>query len=446
MIIVNCNGVMRERMAGHEQRLAGYYIPEKLWFKKVVVNVECYNEESFKWAITRSLNPIDKDPQWITADFRHQVEKYNWDGISFPTPLSEIETFERDNDILVNVFKWDELNERAYPIRIPNGKHNPRALLILIDEGKGHYVAIKSMQRLFRRQTGMVGKKMFYCNNCLTFFSSDDLLQKHIACCDSLGYASFERGMGMTPMPKSRPRPRPRLNAGRVNLRAAIDMKCSDNETFKWAVVRSLNPVDRNSGRVTKILREQSEKYNWDGVLSHMELLDQVEAFERSNDVLVNVFRFSRDSDRVRLMSVSMGKHKERALILRVDGRCMVVKEISRLLGRQAAKGKRRCERFYCSNCLENFTSELQYDVHIADFCKLLFAPRRRREHVWDGISLRNFSDSEGEDDDSCLFSRAFPNSGREGNNFCSSFRTFSDDEQEDDFNEYMNRKINDDS
>ena len=418
MDIMESKDIMSEWVYAAIGHIIDYYIPEKLWFKKVVVNVECYNEESFRWAVARSLDPVDRNFGWITTDLRRRVKKYNWDGVSFPTPLSEIETFEKNNDVLVNVFKWDEPNERAYPIRIPNGKHSPRALLILIDEVKGHYVVIKSMQGLFRKQTGRTGKT-FYCNNCLTFFPSDDLLQGHIVCCDSLGYASFERGLGMTPIPKPKPKLKLRPNAGKVNLRAAIDMECGDRDSFKWAVVRSLNPVDRNSGRVTKILVEQSKKYNWDGI-SFPTPIDQIETFEKNNNILVNVFSFDREGDRVFPISVSTGVYKGRALLVLVDGCYTVVKKISRLLGGQAAEGKKKCERFFCSNCLESFTGKREFDDHISHLCKFAFTPEEKPaidkfQRLW---RLQT----------------------------CRTYRTFSDDEQEDDFNEYLIRKFNDDS
>ncbi len=35
---------------------------------------------------------------------------------------------------------------------------------------------------------------------------------------------------------------------------------------FKWAVTRALNPVDDNPHRITEKLREQAEKYKWNGI------------------------------------------------------------------------------------------------------------------------------------------------------------------------------------
>ena len=348
-----------EVVANRRGRLADYYIPERLWFKKVVANMECYNDESFKYAVVRSLNPVDKNPQWIITDLENQTEKYNWDGVSFPTPLSEIETFEKNNDVLVNVFKWDEPNERAYPIRVPFGKHSPRALLILIDEVKGHYIVIKSMQGLFRKQTGRVGGKTFYCNNCLTFFSSDKALQKHVACCDRLNHSSLEKRVeeSSRPKPKLEPKPKTRPNAGMVNERALINMKCHGLESFKWSVVRSLNPVAGSPERVTKTLRKQSEKYNWSGS-TYEDPLAQVEDFEKNNNVLVNVFSFNRERDRVRPMCVSMGEYDGRALLVRVDGRYAVVRGLGRLLGSKAAKEKKERMRFFLFELFGEFSKQ----------------------------------------------------------------------------------------
>ena len=442
MSIVKCDGVMRERAFNNSERLRGYYIPENLWFKKVVANMENYNEESFKWAVVRSLNPVDKNPQWITAGLKYQADQYNWEGISFPTSISQIEAFEKNNDVLVNVFRWDEFTNSAHPIRIPFGEHDPRASLILIDESKGHYIVIKSLQGLFRKQTGRNGGA-FYCNNCLMFFPSNKPLQEHIACCDRLE--------GETSMADLEPRlrPKPKLNVDKVNLKvfnnidrdasgltpikesphkdlpkfladkkALINIQDQDGKCFKWVVTRALNPVVKDSGRVTKILREQSKKYNWDGVLSPTSIFD-IKTFEKNNrGIFINVFYFDEKKDCICPLYVSPGKYEGRVLLLLVDDRYVLIKSLSRLLGSQAARGKRHCKRFFCSNCLRDFTREQDFNIHISRWCG----------------SERVFATVPKPDKDGDVFYMS------------TSYRTFSDSEEEDDFNDYIARKINDDS
>ena len=45
--------------------------------------------------------------------------------------------------------------------------------------------------------------------------------------------------------------------------KAIINLKNEDQECFKWAITRALNPVEKNSERIDKKLREKSEVLNW---------------------------------------------------------------------------------------------------------------------------------------------------------------------------------------
>ena len=314
--------------------------------------MENYNEESFKWAVTRSLHPVDKKPQWITRDLRRQTHQHNWTDISFPTPLHQIRKFEKNNDVLVNVFRWDEVNELVHPIRIPKSKHTtPRAILILIDETKGHYVVVKSMQRLFRKQIGRSGK-IFFCNNCLVDFSSDEDLQKHVVCCDNplQGIISKPKRLETPPKPKS----------SLINRKALINMKCSQEESFKWTVTRFLNPVNNNPQCVTKLLKQQSNQYNWTDI-SFPTPLHQIRKFEKNNDVLVNVYEVGSNVN-IQILRIPTGEYESRILLLFIAGRYAVVKTFSKLISNQT-RG-RKCKRFYCHNCLKNFVNENKFDVH----------------------------------------------------------------------------------
>ena len=48
-----------------------------------------------------------------------------------------------------------------------------------------------------------------------------------------------------------------------VNKKAVTNMENNDNQCFKWAVTRALNPVKQNAGRIDKNSRAQAGKYNW---------------------------------------------------------------------------------------------------------------------------------------------------------------------------------------
>ena len=57
--------------------------------------------------------------------------------------------------------------------------------------------------------------------------------------------------------------PLPKLIARNKGL---INIKNTEQQCFKWAITRALNPVERNPQRVTKILQKQAEKLNWNGI------------------------------------------------------------------------------------------------------------------------------------------------------------------------------------
>ncbi|XP_065681600.1 uncharacterized protein LOC136095231 [Hydra vulgaris] len=86
---------------------------------------------------------------------------------------------------------------------------------------------------------------------------------------------------------------------------AIINMKNEDNECFKWCVARFFNTKEKNSERVDKDLKEQSEKLNWEKIEFPVSL-QQITQFEKNNqDISVNVFAYERFST-----EKSLTKHK----------------------------------------------------------------------------------------------------------------------------------------
>ena len=62
--------------------------------------------------------------------------------------------------------------------------------------------------------------------------------------------------------------------------KAVINMKNDDNLCFKWSVTRALHPVEKNSERITKILKYQSERLGWSGLKFPVDL-NQIAIFEK---------------------------------------------------------------------------------------------------------------------------------------------------------------------
>ena len=74
--------------------------------------------------------------------------------------------------------------------------------------------------------------------------------------------------------------------------KAVINMKNDDDQCFKWSIVRALNPVEKNSERITKELKEQSERLDWSGLKFPVKL-NHIVIFEKFNpSISINVFGF----------------------------------------------------------------------------------------------------------------------------------------------------------
>jgi hypothetical protein len=161
-------------------------LPKSIVSKKAIINMKNDDDKCFKWAITRALNPIDKNSERITTELKEQSEELNWEETEFPTPLNNIMKFEKNNNIYVNVFSADE-SLKVYPLRV-SGKTNPIRLFLW----KDHYSVIKDMSRLVGSQISKNEHKKYICDRCLNAFGSSELLEKHLELCSNNNYQRHE--------------------------------------------------------------------------------------------------------------------------------------------------------------------------------------------------------------------------------------------------------------
>ena len=159
-------------------------LPPSLKNKKALINIKNRDNECFKWSVTRFLNPVDRDAERMSKILREQSEKYNWDGISFPTPLKEIPRFEKNNNVSINVL-GNNGDNRIYPLQRSSYKFDVKITLMLItDEADSHYVVVKNMSRLlFGQATKKCGER-FYCFNCFNGFTSEAKKLEHELYCN----------------------------------------------------------------------------------------------------------------------------------------------------------------------------------------------------------------------------------------------------------------------
>ena len=144
---------------------------------KGLINMKNNDNECFRWCHIRHLSPQDKYPQRIKKCDKAYISKLDYTGIEFPVTIKQLSKIEKQNEININVFGYEE--KQPYPIYISKEKYEDHMELLLItkDENK-HYVLIKDFNKFMRNQTKHNEKKHF-CMHFLQCFSSERVLNNH---------------------------------------------------------------------------------------------------------------------------------------------------------------------------------------------------------------------------------------------------------------------------
>ena len=109
-------------------------LPKVIARRNALINMQNYNKFCFKWAVTRALNPVGKNPQRVTRELRKQSEELDWDGIEFPTPC-----LERVYNVSLLVFGHKATVNNTYiiPLYVPTERQEKVARLFFLKNGTG---------------------------------------------------------------------------------------------------------------------------------------------------------------------------------------------------------------------------------------------------------------------------------------------------------------------
>lgn len=157
-------------------------LPKKIKEKKACVNVQNNDHACFAWAIVSALFPASQSNDRITS-YPHYSEVLNLNGLEFPMTIKNIKKFESLNDFVsVNVFSLDEHCNIVGPLYSTLEKKTNHVNLLYISDdmsSNNHYVWIRNLSRLVSSQLNAQQHKKFICDCCLTYFDSENLLERH---------------------------------------------------------------------------------------------------------------------------------------------------------------------------------------------------------------------------------------------------------------------------
>jgi len=142
--------------------------PELNNSKKGLINIKNNDNECFRGSHIRYLNPQEKYPQRIKKVGKTFINKLDYSNIEFPVEVNDYNKIEKQNNINVNVFGYQD--KQKCPIYISKEKFEDHLNLLLItNEEKQHYVLIKDFNQFMYNQTKHEHRK-YFCMHCLQCF------------------------------------------------------------------------------------------------------------------------------------------------------------------------------------------------------------------------------------------------------------------------------------
>ena len=157
-------------------------LPKDIQSKNAIINVKNRDNQCLRWALRAALFPVNKDPQ--------RPSKYSTDdgldftGISFPTPLHEIQNVGKLNNIAINVLGFQNGKVTILYVSEMEGENIPSYNVMLITRGPvSHYCYIKNLSRLLYSQQHSEGNHYHFCVRCLQGFTTQAVFQKHRTLC-----------------------------------------------------------------------------------------------------------------------------------------------------------------------------------------------------------------------------------------------------------------------
>ena len=157
-------------------------LPDWLMKKKAIIYPCNEDQKCFKWAVIAASRweDIDSNPERISELKRFEAN-FDWSGIGFLVSIKDIKKFEFRNQISKNLLAIED--RQIYICRKGGNYEHIINLMLISENNRKHYVAIKSLSRLLSSQNTQHKGKEYFCTNCLQGFKEESSKDEHLDYC-----------------------------------------------------------------------------------------------------------------------------------------------------------------------------------------------------------------------------------------------------------------------
>ena len=189
---------------------AGSYIPTPERYSNAkcgLTNIRNNDQECFRWCMRYHQSPKGKHDDRTTV-LSKQEDKYNYDGISYPTTYDDINNFQDNNEICIFVYTIDE-NDDIVCDSAGNTEYIMNDLIYLLrveDKDQSHDIYVKHIDRILNTHKLTCHKNKAFCPICqqkvvITKENDDDIevdkFRQHLAKC-----YKFAKGSTLIKLPE----------------------------------------------------------------------------------------------------------------------------------------------------------------------------------------------------------------------------------------------------
>ena len=119
---------------------------------KGLIKIKNDGDKYFLWCHTRQSNLVKIYSERITKEDKKMINELDYEGIKFPVSKKDYCKIERQNNICINVFYYE--NGLTYPVYLSDQKFRDcMDLLLISNENKSRYVYIKDFNRFMCNKT-----------------------------------------------------------------------------------------------------------------------------------------------------------------------------------------------------------------------------------------------------------------------------------------------------
>ncbi|KAL0850902.1 hypothetical protein ABMA28_006811 [Loxostege sticticalis] len=157
-------------------------LPLAIKKKKACINIQNKDKYCFLWSVVAALYPVKNNSARVSS-YPHFKSVLNTNDMSFPVTFDDISKFENNNpNISINVYSLKNNRTVVGPIYKSEFKSKDRIkinLLLLESQAQSHFVLIRNLSRLVRTQITKHHCKLYFCDDCLLFFTTEKKLNDH---------------------------------------------------------------------------------------------------------------------------------------------------------------------------------------------------------------------------------------------------------------------------